>query len=80
MLAHRFYWLYIYFNISELESFIGLVIHCFFNIYLLALLYNLRVYIQIFDLVGGTSRRRVSPYKSEYLYTHEYLLNKILVS
>ena len=46
----------------------------------LPLLYNLRMYIQIFALVGGTSRRRVSPYKIEYLYIHEYLYNKILVS
>ena len=46
----------------------------------LALLYNLRVYLQFFALVGGTSRRRVSPYKSEYLYIHEYLYNKTLVS
>ena len=28
----------------------------------------------------GTSRRRVSRYKTEYLYIHEYLYNKILVS
>ena len=41
----------------------------------LALLYNLRVYIQIFPLVGGTSRRRVSPYKREYLYIHDEYLN-----
>ena len=27
---------------------------------------QLRVYIQIFALVGRTSRRQVSPYKSEY--------------
>ena len=47
---------------------------------MLALLYNLQVYIQIFAHVGVTSRRRVSPYKSEYLYIHEYLYNKILVS
>ena len=44
------------------------------------LLYNLRVYIQIFSLVGGTSRRRVFRYKSEYLYIHEYLYHRILVS
>ena len=46
----------------------------------LALLYNLRVYIQIFALVGGTSRRRVAPYKIEYLYIHEFLHNKIHLS
>ena len=38
------------------------------------------VCIQIFSLVGMTSRRQVSPYKSEYLCIHEYLYNKILVS
>ena len=47
---------------------------------MLALLYNVLVYIQIFTLKGGTSQRRVSRYKSEYLYIHEYLYNKILVS
>ena len=40
---------------------------------------NKRVCIQIIALVGRTSRRRVSPYKSEYLYIHKYLYNKILV-
>ena len=44
------------------------------------LLYNLRVCIHIFALVGGACRRRVSHYKSEYLCIHEYLYNKILVS
>ena len=49
--------------------------------WLRALLYNFTsVYIQVFPLVGGTSRRRVSPYKREYLYVHEYLYDKILVS
>ena len=43
------------------------------NVDKLASLYNLRVYIQILALVGGTSRRRVSSYKREYLYIHEYL-------
>ena len=35
---------------------------------------NLRdsVYIQIFTHEGGTSRRRVSSYKREYLNIHEY--------
>ena len=47
---------------------------------MLALLYNLLMYTQILDLIGGTSRRRVSSYKSEYLYIHKYLYNKILVS
>ena len=46
----------------------------------LALLNNLRVYIQILALVGGMSRRQVSSYESEYLYIHKYLYNKILVS
>ena len=40
----------------------------------------LRVYIQKFPLVGGTSRGRVSRCKMEYLYVHEYLYNKIFVS
>ena len=52
----------------------------FCEVFMFALLYNLRVYIQIFALVGGTSRRRVSRYKSKYLYIHEYLYNKTLVS
>ena len=39
---------------------------------MIALLYNLRMYTQIFALIGGTSRRRVSSYKSEYLYIHKY--------
>ena len=43
--------------------------------FLLALLYNLRVYLQIFALIGGTSRSRVCRFKSEYLYIHEYLYN-----
>ena len=40
----------------------------------------LQVYMHIFPLVGRTPRRRVSPYKREYLYIHEYFYNKILVS
>ena len=40
---------------------------------MLDLLYNFTsVYTNIPSL-GGTSRRRVSPYKREYLYIHEYL-------
>ena len=45
-----------------------------------ALSYNLPVYVQIFPLVGGTSQRWVSGYKSEYLYIHEYLYNKIHIT
>ena len=38
------------------------------------------VYIHTFALVGGTSRRRVSRHKREYLYIQVYLYNKIRVS
>ena len=46
--------------------------------FMLALLYEIRVFIQIFTLVGGTSLEDESPYKREYVYIYEYLYNKTL--